>query len=50
MTYDGADPNTGVHVRVHIDDLDPEHAYLMTRGPGDHTRWSKPLELTVTPT
>jgi hypothetical protein len=43
-TYDGMAPD-GTQVRVHIDRLDAEFAYVLTCAPGDHSRWGKPLEL-----
>jgi hypothetical protein len=43
-TYDGTAPD-GTQVRVHIDNLDAEFAYLLTCAPGDHSRWSAPMEL-----
>jgi hypothetical protein len=48
VTYDGQALD-GTVVRVHIDNLDAEFAYLMTRPPGDHGTWSKPMELRLTP-
>lgn len=44
MTYDGQALD-GTLVRVHIDNLDAEFAFLMTRAPGDRSTWSRPLEL-----
>lgn len=43
-TYDGTAPD-GTLVRVHVDRLDAEFAYLLTCAPGDHARWSKPMQL-----
>jgi len=44
MTYEG-ETAEGVRVRLHIDNLDAEFAYVLTCGPSDHDRWSRPLEL-----
>lgn len=43
-TYDGTAPD-GTQVRIHIDRLDAEFAFLLTCPPGDHGKWSRPMEL-----
>lgn len=43
-TWEGISPD-GVQVRVHVDRLDAEYAYLYTRMADDRSTWRGPLQI-----